>query len=482
MKFPRPSLHMKRATGICVGENRVTVAVCAAAPRGPKEIDSFEVPIGWGGPLEALRTLPQDPRVGGTLAFGLDPRREFCATIRLKREETAMSVPDLLSARLGRLEGGLIGAVTPLRLPGGPWATVTAVPKKPAVAALEAFAGSAHHRMLLFPVAHELHRVAMRMTRGPRKWRTKIRILPSKTRGMAIVSYGPHPLAWRLFPWSTTEPFGAIEAAVRLLANHAREELRIETIDGVIVHCGTKHDAFAAKCGEALHLPALAGEQLIVDEALIASALAAGALAYKPGDLNLFRELLPTPGLRENFPAVSVAALSLVLFSTAGLLYAEASRVSDAAARLERRVRTDELGQAPKTRELEAARDLLRSEVDRARSFIVDRVEWAPLLKEVPSLLPPTLTLTGFDGRDALRGFGEDRPTKGARRAILMGEVNFDADASSPPEVGVLTSRVEGSSVFNKVFPDVTGAKVRLKPGTAQNLAQIMVLCMPKGG
>jgi hypothetical protein len=482
MKFPRPSLHMKRATGICVGENRLTVAVCAASTRGPKEIDSFEVPIGWGGPLEALRTLPQDPRIAGALAFGFDPRREFCATIRLTREETEMSVADLLAARLGRLEGGLVGAVTPLKLPGGAWASVTAVSKKSAGAALEAFAESSGSRMLLLPVAQELHRAAMRLTRGPRKWRTKIRILPSKTRGMAILSHGPHPLAWRLFPWSTTDPFGSIEAAVRLLANHAREELRVETIDGLLVHCGIKHDAFAAKCGELLKLPALAGEQVIVDEALIASVLAAGALAHKPGDLNLFDELLPKPGLRANFPYVSAAALSVVMFSTAGLLYSEASRTSKAAAHIEQRVRSDKLGIALKTKDLEAARDQMKSEVDHAKSFIVDRVQWGPLLKEVPNLLPPTLTLTGFDGRDALRGFGDDHQSKGARRAILMGEVSFDGDASSPPEVGMLTNRVEGSAVFTRVFPDVTGAKVRLKPGTSQDLAQIMVLCMPKGG
>jgi hypothetical protein len=103
-------------------------------------------------------------------------------------------------------------------------------------------------------------------------------------------------------------------------------------------------------------------------------------------------------------------------------------------------------------------------------------------LQEVPGLLPPTLTLTEFDGRSQLKGFGEDRPGTGGKRAIIQGEVPFTGDSSSPPEVGVLTSRIVASPAFKKTFPDVTGAKVRLKPGSGQDLAKILVLCMPHGG
>ena len=45
-----------------------------------------------------------------------------------------------------------------------------------------------------------------------------------------------------------------------------------------------------------------------------------------------------------------------------------------------------------------------------------------------------------------------------------------------------MTGRLGTSSVFTRTFPEITGAKVRMKPGQGEDLAKIVVLCMPKGG
>jgi hypothetical protein len=481
MKFPQLKLPMKRATGVCVGDNRVTVAVCEATLRGSTRIDAFELAFGRGGPLEALQALARDPRISETIAFGFDPRRELGATMRLSPAEMKLSVSDLLEARLGRVEGGIVGARTPIQLRGGPWAHVTALPKSSAATALEAFPDADLRRTLLLPVAHELHRAAMRLTRGPRSWRTKLRILPSKMRGMAVLSAGSHPLAWRLFPWQPSDPIAPIEAAVRLLSSHARDELGIEVLDGVIVHCGFKHESFAEKCSATLGMPALTGDLIIVDDALVAWILAASALSWQPGDVNLFEDLLPPLGLRENFPTAAAATLCTVMLSAGGLLYAGASRTAEDASLREQSIRTDDQGRALTSSELAAEHADLAGEVALARKFIVECVAWSPLLKELPSLLPTSVTLTGFDGRSELDGFDE-HASSDANRAVIMGETDVDRGASAPPEARMLTSRVRESALFQRSFPDVGAAKVRLKPGAAKDVAEITVSCQPKGG
>jgi hypothetical protein len=41
---------------------------------------------------------------------------------------------------------------------------------------------------------------------------------------------------------------------------------------------------------------------------------------------------------------------------------------------------------------------------------------------------------------------------------------------------------VRESALFQRSFPDVGAAKVRLKPGAAKDVAEITVSCQPKGG
>jgi hypothetical protein len=359
---------------------------------------------------------------------------------------------------------------------------------------------------LLLPVAHELHRAARSLTRGPRSWRTKLRVLPSKTRGMAILCAGGQALAWRIFPWSTNDPIGPIEAAVRLLASHAREELGIEGIDGVLVHCGTKHADFAAKCGDALGVPAEAGGRMIVDEALVASALASSALGWKPGDANLFDELVPEGAELARFPVTAVATLGVAMFSAAGVLCVQASSAAESAARLEASVSNEPSGAAPATTELMESRIALTSEVELAQSFLDSRTLWTPFLKELPDLLPPATTLTGFDGRCApgapngatstLAAPSGATSTPGApvdpvadsnetiearsKRATIMAETPADSAAHAPPEAALLVDRVRASRIFESSFGKVATKTTRL-PGAAHDVARIEIVCTPKG-
>jgi len=481
MNFPVPKLLVKHATGVYVGEAKITVAVVAGAPWGPRDVETFELRSGRSGALDTLQELAADARLAGLIGMGFDPRREFSLALRTKSGDEIASPSDLVTARLGKLDGGVVAAQTTLRGPRSRWVTVTALPKKIATQAFDTLASSGREAVLL-PVALALHRVARRAHRAPRRWRNTIRIIPGSGRGLAILEVGSHAVAWRLFPASNDDPIGTIAGAALMLATQASQELGIDQIDGVLFHCGAQHAKVAQQCEHAVGRPVLAVEAMRLDDPTIAKALAIGALAHHRGGVDLFHELLPEPGFKQNFPGAAVAMIGAVTLSAAGVLHVEAMRCSDTAARLEQKARGDSSGRSPKRRELEATRDRLKSEAERAHAFIVERTQWAPLLQEVPGLLPPTLTLTEFDGRSQLKGFGEDRPGTGGKRAIIQGEVPFTGDSSSPPEVGVLTSRIVASPAFKKTFPDVTGAKVRLKPGSGQDLAKILVLCMPHGG
>jgi hypothetical protein len=298
MNFPLPRwvrTRAKIATGICVGESRVLVAVVSGSAKETHTIDAFEASVGRGGALEALPALAEDPRLAGAIAVGFDPRREIDDTLRLKPEECALSIAELLEARVGRFEGGFAGAMRAVELPqdavahaaGTTCVVVSAVPKSFASAA-EALASRTSERVLLLPVARALARDAARKTRAPRGWRTVIRVLPAGKRGIAILMSGPHVLAWRLFPWSAPDPVGSIATAARMLASHAREELGLESINGVLVHTAPGDENVAEACGRKLGIPAEVAAPAIVDEARIALALAEAALAHTARDIDLF--------------------------------------------------------------------------------------------------------------------------------------------------------------------------------------------------
>ncbi len=297
MKLPNlhwpgwPRARETTATGVCVGESRLCVAVAGGSSRAARVLDAFEFPVGRGGTLEALEALAGDARLAGAIALGFDPRRELDDALVLGPEECSLSVAEILATRLP-FEGGLVGAMRPVEIDGareGTCVLVSALPS-PCAAAAQSFAGRNEHRVLLLPVARALLQAAARKTRTPRRWTSAIRVLPAHKRGIAILSSGPHALAWRLFPWSPTDPVGSIATAARMLTSHAREELGIDAIDGMLVHGAAGEQSLAEKCGQKLGIAAEIGAPFAVDEAAIALALAEAALSHAACDMDLFEE------------------------------------------------------------------------------------------------------------------------------------------------------------------------------------------------
>jgi hypothetical protein len=142
----------------------------------------------------------------------------------------------------------------------------------------------------------------------------------------------------------------------------------------------------------------------------------------------------------------------------------------------------------------------LKTEVQIAQSFVTHRLRWGDLLRELPAVLPPTMTLLDFDGRDQVQypmsrkkkkagaankeadtGNGEAELSTKGRQLTISGEVELSSADSSPPEVEQLVASIKASPVFQKDLPRITGANVRLLPAVQGLAARITVYCMPPG-
>ncbi len=471
--------RLKVATGVLLTEDHLTVTTVAKTALGARQISTQEVEIGEQGVVATLGRLRTEGALKGKIVCGVDARRSFAITRKLISEDAGQTPAELLSARLGYLEGGLVAAMDGVRLPSGQFVSLVACSRGLASELLAGLDGIRISQIRLAPVMPALYRMAQQKKSAPRKWKCEMRVLIGEGEGLAILAYQGHPVASRLFDFPDSKNTHGVEVAVLSLMTFAREELALNAVDGVFVHVADTEEELVAACERGLGVTTKIAPAVSTDAHAGSYALGLAGLKPKPGATDLFQEIHPPAGLKQNFPAKAALVLGAVVVGSGWAMNSEADSLEREAARIERAAAANAKRAGAAVNDLRKVHEGLKAEMGVAKAFLFKRVFWSEILYEIPEVLPETVMLTDFDGRDLLR-FKKAKGTTLSRQLQLIGQTKMDGTVVSPPEVNTLTTALAESEVFQANFPLVAGANVRLMPGMAELFARISLLCLPK--
>ncbi len=490
----------KHVTGVLLAPDRILTATVVVTPLGVRPSASAEEAIVDGDLGAALAQLRSAGHLRGRLVFGVDARRSYAITRKLSTEDAEQKPAELLASHLGLVHDALVAGIEQVKLPSGLHAALAAAPRDVASTVLEAL-GKKPGNVRLYPLTWALYQFASRLTGRPRKWRTEVRVLRDAEGGVAILAHGGFPIASRLFDMLDSRDVSSVGLAVLGLLTHAREELGLRSVDGVMLHMDGTEEGLVDICEAFTGLKTVMAKSVGCDEPASALALAHAGARMKQDAVDLFVALRPPPGVLHRLPLRSAAVLGVAGIVLGWMLTDAAAGIESEALKLEKQTAGNLKRAHVQLTDLRKVHVKLKTEVQIAQSFLTNRLRWSDILRELPSVLPPTVTLVDFDGRDQVQypstkkkkkegaankakddgsGGAAQLSTKG-RQLTIACEVGLSAADSSPPEVESLVASIKASPVFQAVLPRITGANVRLLPAVKGLSARITVYCMPPG-
>ncbi|HZM00938.1 MAG TPA: hypothetical protein VFD43_11880, partial [Planctomycetota bacterium] len=302
---------------------------------------------------------------------------------------------------------------------------------------------------------------------------------------LALLSYNGALVAARLFAMPGEASSSAIWLAVMSLVTHAREELGLGAIDGVVLHVGELGEPLAKECEAGFKIPTQVAPQLTADPESASFALACLGTQPRSGAPDLFADLRPPPGLRQSFPVKAAAVLLAIIAGAGWMLLDAAGKLEDENAKLAKLAQKYAQKAKVNPKDLVKVHAALSAEFGIASSFVSSRVYWADVLRELPAVVPATGAIIDLDGRDSVKFPATKKKSQAApvgvsRQLMLAIEVPLDEADSSPPEVQQITDALAGSAYFRKQFPRITGSNVRLLPAVKGLAARITVMCFPQ--
>jgi hypothetical protein len=487
----------KHVTGVLLGPDRVVAATLVVTPIGLRPAGTAEEPVVDGEVGLAVQQLRSAGHLRGRIVFGVDARRSYAITRKPTDEEQGRNPAELLADHLGLEIDALVTISESVKLPSGMHTALAAAPRAVAADVLQAL-GPKPGNVRLYPLIWALYQRAVRSGGHQRKWRTEVRILRDPDGGVAILSHGGFPVASRLIDMLDDRDVGSVSLAVLGLLTHAHEELGLRAVDGVILHMDDPDKDLAQTFEDVTGLKTVIAPAVSCDPASCALALAQAGARLKADAVDFFAVLRPPPGVMRRLPLKSAAVLGIAAGVLAWMLTDATATEDKESIKLEKQITANLKRAHVQPTDLKKVHEKLKNEVLIAETFINNRVRWSEILRELPGVMPPTMSLVDFDGRDKIHypagkkkkkkkgssGGGEEEggveSTKG-RQLTISGEVELKNKDSSPPEVQELSRAVAASPVFQAVLPRITGANVHLLPAVKGVFARVSLYCMPPG-
>jgi len=451
---------------------------------GREEAEPVEVHAVAGdfaeGELETvLRALVANKTIRGRVALGFEPEVEFFATERKSHLQGKSGT--MLETLVSELGQDMIGREVDTCLAPEVFTTAIMVPGLLARQARRGLSKLGTASVHFISTTHAVLTAAVRVE--PKKSRcpeAEIRILIGEGYGLALLTQEGDLLARHVFEFTQAREFAVISAARRLLGV-ARDSLHLVTDPDVVLH--GEQELLQRVCTE-LRIKGRCAGKVAISSAGYCAALA--HCAFRRGEfINLVQ-----PGGRAlggepaAFPRGGLAA-------AAGAMIAIGFWMNLRADELNTEIRNHDTASVEVFERFGSDVYELRDQEERlsmaaylAGRFGQDRVRWAPLLQEIPLLLPKGMTLETFEGSFPFF-FTEDEPSAPVPQDEVASNrwCEFSATASatggdSPPEVQAFTAALRESEVLRTAFRRVTGAGVVLHEEDESPWVEARVRCM----
>lgn len=384
------------------------------------------------------------------------------ATVRTDRD-AGKEAADLLAERLSGDHAETTATLETVRAGGSTLLLLTACPLDVAEAVRDGLGDERARRSRLVPLAPVLWRRAG----GGKRGSLVLDVLVDGDRGLAVLGWGRTALAWRSFAAdSGNGPSMEGAAAVRGLAEHAAQDLGLGSPAEVVVR-STDADADPAPWQARLDLPVRTARGIPLGPEACARALAKG---IRSGP-DLLDQVRRPPKWAENVPWAAAAAVAAVLAVGAVSLARERSRLAGEIAAMDALTGQHLASTGLDAVGLPEARERWAGDLSIAADFVAGRAQWAPVLREVPGVVPPGMDLVAIGGDDP-----GPASLAGTRELVLSAE----AVGAVGDLVVAMTDALGRSAEVGRVVPRIGGATVQTMAERDDGASRIIVRCTPE--
>jgi hypothetical protein len=477
------TIRWKTATGLFLGDGRVVCTTVGFTPKGVQELHSETIPLDGTTLAECLAKLAEDKKLLGEIVCGVGSRRFFLVTSPPPDLEGDEELVDVLAGGLARLSGGLVHGVTPLRLPSGAMISFTACSGGTARKALEGLTGVKENRLRLTGVPLALYTMACQNPKPIRKLACEVRLFLGDGEGMAVLAHAGNPIGLHLFDCPAAQVVPSIGRAVRTLVARARDSLGLSGVDVVYLHVGEDQTDLVQQCEDFSGVNIKLGPELPMNDHTSSLALAMVGMRPKKGLINLFDEVFEPAGFMKNFPIVSTIFL-LGLLATNWLVLSSAESELRAEAKGHRKKASANYTSVGISKgELEGRHEVLKAEYKLAEYFITNRVYWSAILQDLPHIVPDSMTVEDFSGRDTVNFPRKKQKAANVlsklRQVSITGVAPVAEGVTSPPELDLLIAAVRDAESISELMPSINNSNVRLSSGVNGTLARILITSAP---
>lgn len=477
-------LCLKKATGVLIDDQALHLCVMGRTPTGTKPLREERIPLGEGGVQQALTELRESGALVGTTTVTLDARSVYFAT-RLQGPDASLDPEHLLPAFL--LAGSrFVHDVRAVKLKQGQVASIVACQRTTASEVLNGLNGISRSQSRLEPAPIALLGEVHRAGRGPRKWKSVVRVVVDGDRGLAYLTQGTTPVAWKPFSAKGPDRVHVMAGVIRALRAHARAELGMDRIDGVLLHCPESEADLGQACHEACGLETHTLAPISLDSASGARAAAREGMRSAPDAHCLLASIRPPATMRELFPWAMALLLGVTVLASGWYIRSESDAVERRIRSESRRMRKNMKAAGVKLNQLAKKHIEYAQYLDLSHKFSVDRVYWAPVLRDLPRQLPRTTVLSGIRGRDsftmpALRKVKNRIKKRESREIRLQGQLRMPRGKPAPEEVTAILESLANSDAMKESFPLIKGANVIRKQGKQLDLVTYFATCGKAG-
>ncbi len=492
MKKLLAKLTPKKAVGVYIGENDVTLCQVAATPLGPVQTACQSEPCTAEQLPDVLGRLLK-PMLGRSkrgypVAIGMPAMRVFFSTrpIRNGNRETPAEVllyevlqsPNVCIDEM---------AVEVIRAEPGKrqLASIVSCRKRYLAGILDVLKAQEVRPYRAEPAPSALVRAAAYQRRAPRRSKVTLRVILGEGQALVVVTTGNLTVLWRYFKLPAEGEPAALCSAIRsvqTLIGHCGID---SLVDAVLLHGRSDLRAAieAEEFRQQVGIPLVWSGAPELDDRATAWGLALGCLAQQPEDaFDLSRSMKPRLSLREIFPWGELAVQAALVVGML-LFLAWHSRALDEAlvpVRLEIAQRAWlENVQQP---QLQKEKQELEQKVESIRRFVGTRIIWTEYTRDIAERLPTTATLVSFTGQCEMEAPGKQVVIRPKKSFVVRASALIDEDGATPKEVDRFLTALRGDPLLMRDFPLVNLADIKFfQPNiTADASSLFTVVCLPK--
>ena len=458
MKSLLAKISLRKFVGLYLGEHEVSASYVAVTPLGPVEIAARTEPCPPNELLSViehmLQSLQGRKQHRLQVAIGLPNARVFFGTRPLRggADSSPEGVMQKLLCSANISIADLTIDLIKSTVDKSPLASVAACRKKYMAAVLGVLQRCGARAVRAEPAPYALVRAAARQHRPPRRAGTLLRIFLGAQEGLAVLTVGGLPLAWRTFATPPLSEGMAILSAARTLLSQSQYHGIAAPLDYVVIHGRPDLHERLQKEG----LPTEMGARMMwhdgpeLSGATMAFGLALGCASQSVRAFDLSRNMKPRASLREIFPwgelvgeCVLVALMGLMLAHHSEKTYEEYSKakiecdgnrilaLSDMAA-------------------LEKEKKDLTTKLTSLHKFLDSRITWTSCTRAIADCLPSTIELKKWQGNNNTMGGG-----KTSAKSVQLLATVLTSDGMMPPEVAKFVAALRRHPVMKEDFPQI---------------------------